>query len=85
VAFLPTVAELTGDRVFRKVSNRIDTQRWGFAGWIERTVTPNLDANLRASFNRQISRSGSAGSSTDFDEFSVIFGFTYSFDPIEVW
>ncbi len=34
---------------------------------------------------RQISRSGSAGSSTDFNEFSVAFGFTYSFDSIEVW
>ena len=29
--------------------------------------------------------SGSAGSSTDFDEFSLSFGFSYAFDPIEVW
>jgi hypothetical protein len=89
VPLLPTVAEIAdtagGNRVFREVSNRVDTQRWGVASWIERTVTPNLDANLRVSFNRQSSRSGSAGSTTDFNEFSVIFGFTYTFDPIEVW
>ena len=89
VPLLPTVAEIadpvTGNRVFSTVSNQIDTQRWGLAGWIERTITPNLDANLRISFNQQSSRSGSAGSSTDFNEFSVIFGFSYAFDPIEVW
>jgi hypothetical protein len=82
---LPTVAELTGDRVFRKISRRIDSQRWAIAGLIRRTITPNLDVNLRASFNQQSSRSGTAGSSTDFNEFSVIFGFSYAFNPIEVW
>ena len=85
VAFLPTVAELTGDRVFSKVPRQIDTQRWAIGGWIDRTITPNLDARLRFNFNRQISQSGSAGSSTDFDDFSVIFSFTYTLDQIEVW
>jgi hypothetical protein len=82
---LPVIAELTGNRVFRKVQNEVDTQRWSIGGRIERTLTPKLKADLRLNYNQQTSRSGSAGKPTDLNNFLAILGFSYRFDSIEVW
>ena len=82
---LPTVAELTGERVFRIVTNQVATTRWTVAGRMERTITPQLRASVDLRYNQQSSRSGSAGSATDFDNFIATLRFTYNFNAIDLW
>ena len=85
VADVPALAKQTGARVVVRVPNEISTRRWAIGARFVRTLTPRLKATLRLTFNRQSSRSGSAGRSTDFDTFGAILGFSYLFDPIAAW
>ena len=66
-------------------AQKVDTRRWAVAARVARTLSPQLKATLRLSFNRQISENRTAGTSSDFDSFGAILGFSYLFDPIAIW
>ncbi len=81
----PFLAEMTGERVFRIVNTEINTNRWAVAGRTSRRITRRLEANLRLAYNQQSSQSGTRGSSSDFDDVTLIMGVNYLFDPVPLW
>ncbi len=66
-------------------AQKVATRRWAVAARVARKLSPRLKTTLRLSFNRQISENRTAGTSSDFDSFGAILGFSYLFDPIAIW
>lgn len=69
----------------RRVTQSIDTNRWGFQARIRRRITRNLSTGLRYTFNRQSSASGTAGSRSDFNDHIVTLNVQYDFDRWNLW
>jgi hypothetical protein len=69
----------------RRVSQSIDTTRWGIQARIRRRITQNLSSGLRYTFNRQSSRASTAGSFSDFDDHLITLNVQYDFDRWNAW
>lgn len=69
----------------RRVDQSIDTTRWGLQGRIRRRITRNLSTALRYTFNRQRSKSGTAGNFSDFNDHLVTLNVNYDFDRWNIW
>jgi hypothetical protein len=75
----------TGQRVFRVLTQEINTRRWQIAAVATRKLSRRLDARFRLAYNQQTSDSGTRGSSSDFDNVTAILGITYVWDPVRLW
>jgi len=69
----------------RRRTQTIDTTRWGIQARIRRRITRNLSTGLRYTFNRQSSRTGSAGNFSDFNDHLVTLNVQYDFDRWNAW
>jgi hypothetical protein len=83
--FVPDLARMNGDRIFRIFNSEVDTKRWAITGRATRRITRRLDANVRLSYNQQSSQSLTRGSTSDFDNVTLIVGINYVFDPVQLW
>jgi len=74
----------TGLLLSRTIDNAVDTTRWGMQVRAERQLTRNLIGDLRLFYNQQETTQGNPGVSQSFDDFTVILGLSYSFDPFHL-
>jgi len=69
-----------------RLSDRaLDTKRWGVSVRMARRLSKHLRASLRYAYNEQTSKSGTAGSSSDFSNHLVTVGVQYDFDRWHLW
>lgn len=69
----------------RRVTQSINTMRWGIQARVRRRITRNLSTGLRYTFNRQTSETGTAGNFSDFNDHLVTLSVQYDFDRWNLW
>jgi hypothetical protein len=79
------LAAYSGTLISNTVDEDIDTQRWGVAARLERSISRKMRASLRLTYNRQKSKSGTSGETSDFNNFIAVVGLQYQFDRMELW